>query len=152
MALTSVVTDRPSGTTRTISSARNVSPERSNWASWDSSRETSRPSARRNFITSRSCSSGWPGVRRSPTILFASRLNVSGAPDLASKTTTPTGEVSIRVSRSSLAFCSSRCRRALAMTSAACEANITRVSSSAAVNASSPPFSQRLNVPTLWPR
>ena len=60
-----------------------------------------------------------------------SRLPVEGgriAPVLTSKTTTPTGEVSMRVSRPARARRSSRCRLALAMTSAAWEANITSVS------------------------
>ena len=59
----------------------------------------------------------------------------AGIPVFASKTTTPTGDVSIRVSRSALASCSSRCLRALAMTSAAWDANITSVSSSSRLNA-----------------
>ena len=71
-------------------------------------------------------------------ILTASRLKDTAAPVLASITTTPTGEVLISVSRSVLAFCSSRYRRALAMTRAAWEANITRVSSSSAVNSRPP--------------
>ena len=58
-----------------------------------------------------------------------------------SKTTTPTGEVSTRVSRPARARRSSRCRRALAMTRAAWEANITRVSSSSPLN-SRPPSSR----------
>ena len=54
--------------------------------------------------TPRSCSTGWPGVRRMPRILSASRLNDTGAPDFKSKTATPTGEVSISVSRPALAL------------------------------------------------
>ena len=64
-------------------------------------------------------------------------MNDTGAPVAISKTTTPTGEVSIRVSRPVLARCSSRCRRALETTRATWEANMTRVSSSSRVN--SPP-------------
>ena len=59
------------------------------------------------------------------------------SPVPASNTMTPTGVVFTRVSRSALVRCSSRWRRALAMTSAAWEANITRVSSSSGVNSSS---------------
>ena len=70
----------------------------------------------------------------SPTILLASRLNETGAPDLASKTMTPTGEVLTSTSRSVRARCSSRYLRALAITSAAWEANMTNVSSSARLN------------------
>ena len=141
MALTRVVTDRPSGTWITISSARTVSPVLSAWARGNSSRDISRPSARRKVSTSKSCSTEPPGVRRSPRIRRVSRLIDTGAPVLASKTTTPTGEVLIRVSRSALARRSSRCRRALTMTSAAWEANITKVSSSSGVNSPPPSFS-----------
>ena len=74
-------------------------------------------------------------------IRTASRLKDTGAPVLASKTATPTGEVSIRVSSRALARCSSRCLRALAMTSAAWEANMTSVSSSSGVNSRPPSFS-----------
>ena len=124
VALSSAVTLRPSGTWMTISSARTVSPVFSACARGNSRSDTSRPSARRTVTTSSSCSGGWSGIRRPSTILLASRLNDTGAPVLASKTTTPTGEVFIRVSRSALARCSSRCLRALAMTSAAWEANV----------------------------
>ena len=58
----------------------------------------------------------------------ASRLKDFGAPVRASKTATPTGEVSISVSRSALARRSSRCLPALAMAIAAWEANSTSVS------------------------
>ena len=135
VALISVVMDLPSGTWMTTSSARIVSPVRT-CAIGNSCNEISLPSARRKVRTSRSFSGGRPGGCRTPTILPASRLKETGAPVLASNTTTPTGEVSIRVSRFALACCSLRCRRALAMTSAACEANITRVSSSSWVNSS----------------
>ena len=64
--------------------------------------ETSRPSARRKVIFEKS-SGDWSGLRRLSTILRASRLKDLGAPVTASKTTTPTGEVSISVSRSALA-------------------------------------------------
>ena len=85
------------------------------------------------------CSTGWSCGRMISTILSVSRLYDTGAPDFASKTTTPTGQVSIRASRSDLARRSSRYLLALAMTSAAWEANITKVSSSSRVN--SPPVS-----------
>ena len=137
VALSSAVTLRPSGTRRTISSARTVSPALSSSAMDSSRSEISRPSACRQVSTPRSCSGDWSGSRRLSTILVASRLNDTGAPVLASKTATPTGEVFIRVSRSARARCSSRCRRALAMTRAAWEANITRVSSSSGVNSTS---------------
>ena len=137
VALTRAVTLRPSGAFRTISSACTVSPVISPWARGNSSRETSRPSARRKVSTSRSCSAVPSGWHRPLTIRLASRLMDTGFPVLASRTSTPTGVVFTRVSRSARARCSSRCRRALAMTRAAWEANITRVSSSSAVNSSS---------------
>ena len=46
VALISVVTDRPSGTCMTISSARTVSPVLNAWVMGNSCRETSRPSPR----------------------------------------------------------------------------------------------------------
>ena len=137
VAFTRVVTLPPPGTSMTISSARTVSPVLSAWARGNSSREISRPSARRKVSASRSCSADPPGMHRSLTIRLASRLTDVTPPVFASNTRTPTGDVSIRVSRSALARCSSRCRRALAMTSAAWEANITRVSSSSVVNSTS---------------
>ena len=138
VAFNRVVTDRPSGTDSVISSARSVSPARSASAKGNSCRETSRPSARRTVTNSSSPSGGWSGSRRPSTMRTASRLKDTGAPVPASKTATPTGEVSTRVSRLALARCSSRCRRALAMTRAAWEANSARVSSSPAVNSGSP--------------
>ena len=66
--------------------------------------------------TSRRSSGDCPGLRRLSTSLIASRLKDFGAPVPASKDDhTPTGEVSMRVSRSALARRSSRCRRALAI-------------------------------------
>ena len=141
VALTSVVTLRPSGTWMTISSARTVSPVLNACVRGNSSRETSRPSARRKVSTLRSSSTEPSGAQRPWSILLVSRLTDTGTPVLASKTTTPTGEVFIRVSRSFLARCSSRCLRALAMTSAAWEANMTSVSSSSRVNSSLDSFS-----------
>ena len=134
VALSSTVMLRPSGTSITISSARTVSLVLRTSAMGNSRREISLPSARRTVISSRSLSVVWSGSRRPSTILLASRLKDTGAPVAMSKTATPTGDVSIRVSRSALARSSSRCLRALAMTCAACEANMTRVSSSSWVN------------------
>ena len=85
--------------------------------------ENSRPSARRQDRTSSSCSGERPGRHSPPTIRFASRLSETGWPVRASKTTTPTGEVSTRASRSARARCSARCRRALAIAAPACDAN-----------------------------
>ena len=152
VALTRVVTLRPSGAWRTISSARTVSPVLSAWASGNSSRETSRPSARRKVSASRSCSADPPGAHRSLTIRLASRLIDVRPPVFASNTRTPTGVVFTRVSRSALARCSSRCRRALAMTSAAWEANITRVSSSSCLNSRPGSLFATWMLPTLSPR
>ena len=132
-----VATDRPSGTRRTISSARTDSPMLSRYVNENSCRETSLPSARRKLSISRTCSAEPSGPCRPLTTLLASRLIDATLPVLASNTTTPTGAVFTRVSRSALARCSSRCLRALAMTSAAWEANITRVSSSSVVNSCS---------------
>ena len=119
VALMMVVTLRPSGTPITISSARTVSPLLSAWASGNSAREISRPSARRKVSSSSRSSGDWSGLRRLSTIRRVSRLKDSGAPVPASKTITPTGAVLIRVSRSALDRCSSRSRRALAMAIAA---------------------------------
>ena len=91
------VTLRPSGTLRTISSTRTVSGALRSWAIGNSCRETSLPSARRQVNTSRRSSGVWSELRRTSTILRASRLKDLGAPVAASKTTTPTGEVSISV-------------------------------------------------------
>ena len=107
VALSSMVTLRPSGTWKTNSSARTVSPMLSSSAIGNSLSETSRPSARTKVITSRRSSGDWSGSRRLSTILRASRLKDLGSPVSASKTTTPTGEVSIRVSKSVLACRSS---------------------------------------------
>ncbi len=141
VALIMVVTLRPSGIWMTISSARTVSPVLSACARGNSSREISRPSARRKVSTPRSCSRGRPGVCRSLTILLASRFSDAKAPVAASNTRTPTGEVLIRASKSALARCSSRCLRALTTTIVAWDANITSVSSSSRVNSRPPSFS-----------
>ena len=152
VAFISAVTLLPSGTWKTTSSARTVSPALSASATESSCRETSRPSARRIVITSRRCSGGRSGVRRASIILTASRLNDTGAPVFASKTATPTGDVSISASRSFLARCSSRYLRALAMTIAAWEANISRVSSSSWLNSAPRSFSATKMLPTRSPR
>ena len=108
VALTRVVTLRPSGTESTISSARLVSAllssrDRGNW-----SRAISRPSAKRQVMTRDSCSIGSPGVRRVSTMRLASRLSEAIRPLCASNTATPTGEVSTSASRSARARRSSR--------------------------------------------
>ena len=108
VALMMVVMLRPSGTWMTISSARMVSPVLSACDKGKSRREISRPSARRTVIAASRSSADWSGLRRPSTILLASRFSDTGAPVRASKTTTPTGEVFIRVSRSALARRSSR--------------------------------------------
>ena len=152
VALTSVLTLRPSGTDSSISSARTVSPPPRISASGNSSSATARPSLRRQVIPSSSCSRELPGVRSPPTSRLASRLNDTGRAVLASKTTTPTGEVSIRASRSVRARRSSRCVRAWTIAVAACDANITRISSSSRVNSLPPTFSPRQKLPTCTPR
>ena len=81
-----------------------------------------------------------------------SRLADTGRPVLASNTTTPTGEVSTRASRSARARCSARWARALAMAVAACEAKSISTSSSSPVNAGAPAFPARKKWPTVSPR
>ena len=152
VALSNTVTLRPAAVSNTISSARTVSLVPRAWASGNSARENWRPSARRTVNSSRSCSVVWSGSRSPSTIRPASRLNDTGAPVAMAKTTTPTGEVSIRVSRSALARRSSRCRRALATTSATCDANITRVSSSSRVKSNPGRSFATWMLPTLMPR
>ena len=147
-----MVTLRPSGTESVISSARTVSALLSCCAIGNSARETSRPSARRQVTSSSSFSRGRPGMLRPSTIRRASRLNDTGLRAPPPKTTTPTGEVSIRVSRSARARRSSRCARALAMAVAAWEANSIRTSSSASVNSRPPSFSARKKMPTCSSR
>ena len=128
VALTNVVTRRPSGTESTISSARTVVALLSACGREDASMEISRPSARRQDRTSSSCSGERPGRHSPPTIRFASRLSETGWPVRASRTTTPTGEVSTRASRSARARCSARCRRALAIAASAWDANSAKTS------------------------
>ena len=99
MALSSTETLRPSGTRMTISSARTVSPVLSASARGNSRSEISRPSARRMVSTSRSCSAVWPGFLRPSTSLLPSLFRDTGTPVPALNTTTPTGVVSISVSR-----------------------------------------------------
>ena len=81
-----------------------------------------------------------------------SRLNDSGAPVRASRTATPTGEVSTRPSRSARARCSPWWVRALAIAVAAWAANSFRTSSSSSVNSSPPSLSLRKKSPTCAPR
>ena len=152
VALSSTVTLRPSGASRTISSLRTVSPALSSSARGSPLREGSRPSLRRKVTTPSRSSGVWCGSSRLSTIRSASGLRVPGVPVAVSMTATPTGEVSIRVSRSPLARCSSRYRRALAMTIAACEENMTRISSSSPLNVR-PSWSWPWKMtPTDWPR
>ncbi len=81
-----------------------------------------------------------------------SRLNDTGRPLSASKTATPTGDVSTRASRSARARRSARCARALAIAAAACDANSVRTSSSSSVNSPPSAFSARKKWPTSVPR
>ena len=152
VALTSSATLRPSGTETVISSARTVSALAMCWTIGNSPRVSSLPSARRKATVSSSSSGEPPGTLRPSTMRRASRLNDTGLPLRPSKTTTPTGEVSTRASRSARARSSSRCVRALAMAVAACDANRTRTSSSALVNSGPPSFSPRKKVPTCTSR
>ena len=138
VVLISALTERPSGMISDISSARTVSADLMIWAMGSSARDISRPSARRMIIRRmKSCASSMDWCR-TPPIRFASRLAITISPVLASKTSTPTGEVFTRVSSPALVRCSSRYRRALVMTSAAWAANITKVSSSSSPNSDSP--------------
>ena len=141
VALSRTLTLRPSETAMTISSARTVSPEASTVARGNSARENSRPSARRTVISPSRSSRAWPGFRSASTMRRASRLKDDAVPVAASKTTTPTGEVSMRVSRSAWARRSSRWARALAMTNAAWAAKVARVSSSSRLNSPPSPVS-----------
>ena len=152
VALTSARTLRPSGTESTTSSPTIVSPVCSSSATGYSLKLTSLPSERRNDITSRSCSCGRPGGRRLSAIRRASRLTDTARPLAASNTTTPTGEVSTRASRSARARRSSRWVRALTIAAAAWEANSVSTSSSPSVNASPSALSARKKLPTSAPR
>ena len=107
VALTRVVTVRPSGKWMTISSARTVSPLSSACCTGRSPGEIRRPSARRKVSAPSSSSRERPVRLRSPASRRASRFRVSNSPLLASKTRTPTGVVSTSASRSLLARCSS---------------------------------------------
>ena len=80
VTLTSTLTLLPSGTARTISSARTVSVMLRVSAKGNSGREISLPSARRTVSKSSSCSAVWSGSSRPSTILLASRLKETGAP------------------------------------------------------------------------
>ena len=90
-------------------------------------------------------------VETSPVgvVVFDAR---TGRPVRASKTTTPTGDVSTRASRSARARCSRRYVRALAMAVAACDARSTSTSSSSSVNSCPPALSARKKLPTCTPR
>ena len=151
-AFSSTVTLRPSGTPSTISSARTVSPVASPSASGSSASDTSRPSARRMVSTSSSCSGGWSAPRMLSMTRRASRFTVIGRAVRASSTATPTGEVSISVSRPVRARCSSRRCPALSSAIAACDANITRVSSSSRVNSGPGRSRARWMLPSRSPR
>ena len=91
---------------------------------------------------------GGPACGRGSTIRLASRLDDNGCPVRASKTTTPTGEVSTSASRSVRARCTSRCVRALTIAATACEANSTSNSSSSGVNSPPPSLPARKKLPT----
>ena len=109
-ALTRVRTSRPSGTASTITSSRNATtPAGSDGGS--RARASSRPSANRHVMAWSTRSGAWPGRPRASTMRAASRLNDTGRPVRASKTTMPTGEVSTRVS-SSARVRAMRCRSA----------------------------------------
>ena len=108
VALTSVVTLRPSGVVSTISSARTVAAPLKTSASGNSPRAISRPSAKRQVMIPSRSSAGRPGMRRLSTMRLASRLSETGRPVATSNTTTPTGEVSIRASMSARARRSAR--------------------------------------------
>ena len=144
-----ILTLRPSGTESTISSARTVSALLSCRASGDPARLTSRPSAHRNVATLSISSSGWPGMRRNSTMRRASRFSDTGWPVLASNTTTPTGDVSIRASTSARARRSAWWARAAAIAFAVSEAISTITSSSSAVNSGASSFSTRNRLPRL---
>ena len=116
VTLSSTLTLRPSGTAITISSARTVSLETRRRPRDNPCRENSLPSARRTFIDPSRSSRVWPGSSRLPTMRRASRLCDASVPVFMSNTTTPTGEVSMSVSRPARARCSSRWLRALAIT------------------------------------
>ena len=137
----------------TISSARTVSVAPQELRARGNSCEgnLARPSERDQWS---STPAGPPAVGPDPAARPRSVcLPVEGhrRPVWASKTATPTGEVSMRVSRSALARRSSRCVRALAMTSAAWDANIARISSSARVNSSPSSLSPTKTWPTRAP-
>ena len=105
-AFINVVTLRPSGTWSTVSLARIFEASLNTWTTECSSSEITHPSGRRNVIISSSSSTGWPGVTNPWRIRFISWLYETGLPDLASKTATPTGEMSTKASRSARTRCS----------------------------------------------
>ena len=126
----------------TISSTRIRSPALNSRCKGISAICTSLPSVRRTRTTLSTSSIVAAVGTSSPAIRLASRLKDASSPVLASNTSTATGEVSTSVSIFVLARCSSRCLRALAMTSAAWEANITTTSSSSWVNSPPSPLGQ----------
>ena len=152
VTLTSVVMLRPSGTEVTTSSARSVREPASAWGSVSSLSTISLPSEKRQVAVCTRSSAGRPAWSRPPARRRASRFIDTGRPLRASNTTTPTGEVSIRASRSARAPCSARWVRALATAEAACAANSASTSSSSPVNSGPVCFSPRKKLPTCTPR
>ena len=127
--LMSIRTLRPSGTT--ARSPRCASPWRSRAAGPGAAPPGKTPARRRpHVITSSSCSVGWPGVRSSSTMRAPRGSERPHGRFPPPNTTTSTGEVSIRASRSARARSTARYVRALAIAVAACDANSTRISSS----------------------
>ena len=108
VAFMRAVTDLPSGTCMTISSARTVSAGVSASATVNSCSENSRPSARRTVMTRSRSAACCPGSCSVLTIRCASRLTDTRSPLRASNTDTPIGAVSTSASRSLRACCSSR--------------------------------------------
>ena len=101
-------TARPSDTEISTSSARRARAPPSTAASGSPSSATSAPSAKRQVSASRASSGGRSGSSSGANMRIASRLTDAGRPVSASKTATPTGEVSTSASRSARARCSSR--------------------------------------------
>ena len=148
VTLTRAVTLLPSGTEISTSSARSVRALASTWGRVNSVTSASLPSEKRQVASCTKSSVGLPGGSRPPTRRLTSRFIDTGRPLRASNTTTPTGEVSIRASRSARASCSARWVRALATAEAACAANNSSTSSSPSVNSGPVCFSPRKKLPT----
>ena len=107
------------GACKTTSSARKIYDAKGSG--------TCRPLPKRlSFRTSSRCSIGWSGERRLSSILFASRLKDVGDPELGIESTaTPTGDQRLQAGPGPLLLLvHARVRNA------ACDANITRISSS----------------------